>query len=87
MIDSIAIPHPLHGEKLLSFAVLARALPSRSGGHACPSTLWRWSTVGARNTTGERLRLERVRVGGCWFSSAEAVGRFLAALLVASIDW
>lgn len=72
--------HPLHGETLLSFAAAARQLPSRSGGRAHPSSIWRWTQVGARTPGGGRVRLERVKIGSVWFTSREALARFLAAL-------
>jgi hypothetical protein len=72
--------HPLVGERLLSFAAAARLLPSRAGGHVHASTLWRWCTSGACRPGGGRVRLERVRIGGTWFTSAEAISRFLAKL-------
>jgi hypothetical protein len=72
--------HPLAGEDLQTFAAAARLVPSRRGGTACPSTLWRWSTAGARAPDGRRIQLERVRIGATWYTSREAVERFLAAL-------
>src|SRR5947209_2713591 len=72
--------HPLTGEALLSFARAARELPSRTGGHAHSATLWRWATTGARTPASGRVRLERVRIGSTWYTSREALARFLAAL-------
>jgi hypothetical protein len=79
MTDTTAPLHPLAGETLLSFAQAAKQLPSRSGGRAHATTLWRWSTIGARTPNG-RVKLERVRVGSVWFTSREALSRFFAAL-------
>jgi len=39
------------------------------------STVWRWITAGVHG-----VRLEAVRLGGCRFSSREAVQRFVRAL-------
>jgi hypothetical protein len=72
--------HSLDGEQLLTFSAAARALPSRTGGRAHGATVWRWASIGAKSPTGERVRLERVRIGTVWYTSREAVARFLAAL-------
>jgi hypothetical protein len=72
--------HALAGEQLRSFAAAARELPSRTGGHAHATTLWRWATAGAKSPLGVRVRLERVRIGGTWYTSLESLQRFFAAL-------
>jgi hypothetical protein len=81
--DTSPIPlHSLAGETLRSLAAAARELPSRTGGHAHATTLWRWATAGVKSPRGVRVRLERVRIGGTWYTSVEALQRFLAALTV-----
>ncbi len=44
------------------------------------STLVRWVTKGVRGPGGSRVRLEAVRLGGRWITSAEAIARFVSAL-------
>jgi Protein of unknown function (DUF1580) len=74
--------HPLAGERLMTFARAAAELPSRSG-RCHPSTVWRWAFKGCRTLAG-RVRLEHVKVGGVWYTSAEAVRRFLDQVNVAA---
>jgi hypothetical protein len=54
--------------------------PARSGKRTHLSTLLRWIQHGARGPSGERVRLEAVRLGGRWLTSREALQRFAAAL-------
>jgi hypothetical protein len=41
---------------------------------------------GVKAETGERVRLEAVRTGGCWLTSRQAVARFVAKLSEASLS-
>ena len=62
-------------EKLFTLGVIARVLPStRRGRPTHPSTLLRWATKGVRGR-----RLDAVRIGGNWYTSLEALGRFAEA--------
>jgi hypothetical protein len=72
-------PHPLIGEELLTVAAAAREFPSRNGGRASAATVWRWTVTGVR-TRGGRVKLERIKIGAFFYTSREAIVRFLAAL-------
>jgi hypothetical protein len=54
--------------------------PARNGKKTHLSTLLRWVTAGARSPSGERVRLEAVRLGGRWMTSREALQRFAERL-------
>jgi len=59
------------------------------GTDGCPthlSTVLRAITKGLKSATGERIRLEALRVGGRWITSREAVERFTARLTSAALD-
>lgn len=62
----------------------AAALPPlrniRTGRPANVSQLYRWSQTGARSVTGQRVKLEVVRVPASLRTSREAVRRFIARL-------
>lgn len=60
-------------ESPLTLAEAAKTVP----GNVNPATIWRWAHKGVRG-----LRLEAQPVGGRWFTSQEAVSRFLNALAV-----
>ena len=63
----------LQEERLLTFREAAAYLPA--GYTPRPSTWWRWWRNGHKN-----VRLETLVIGGRRYTSAEAVGRFAAAL-------
>jgi hypothetical protein len=64
-------------ETTLSLDQAARLIPpSRSARRTHLSTVLRWILRGARNPSGERVRLEAVRLGGKWVTSLEALQRF-----------
>src|SRR5947209_3645743 len=67
-------------ETLRPLADQARRLPCRHGRPPHPATLLRWIQRGVRGRAGERVILEGVRVGSTWYTSDEAIGRFLVAL-------
>ena len=81
-LDSAPTSHPLaNGEHLLSLADAGRYLPgSRGCNHVNPATVFRWVTRGVRALNGTRVKLEAVRAGSRWLTSAEALTRFTAAL-------
>jgi hypothetical protein len=54
--------------------------PARNGKKTHLSTLLRWITRGAKSPSGERVRLEAVRLGGRWMTSKEALQRFAERL-------
>jgi hypothetical protein len=59
--------------------------PARRGKKTHLSTLLRWILQGARNTAGEIVRLEAVRIGNRRMVSRESLQRF-AERLTPSID-
>jgi hypothetical protein len=75
-------------EQLLTLSQAARRFPpyrrrpeDQGGGMAAvnSSTVWRWCRQGAKVPgTGERVRLECVRLAGRWLTSVEAISRFIA---------
>jgi hypothetical protein len=73
-------------ETRLSLTQAARLLPGTRGSeHPDPATLNRWILRGVRNPRGgARIKLEAVRLGSAWWTSREAVDRFVAALTVAA---
>lgn len=54
--------------------------PSRGGRKTAFSTLLRWILTGVRAPSGERVRLEALRVGSRWMVSRESMQRFFEAL-------
>jgi hypothetical protein len=70
----------LTSEQLISFAEAAKLIPGRGGKQIDPATIWRWSKLGVRARSGERIKLESFRCGGRSATSREAVQRFIAAL-------
>jgi hypothetical protein len=50
--------------------------PARNGKRCHLSTVLRWILAGARGPSGERVRLEAVRLGDRWLTSREALQRF-----------
>jgi hypothetical protein len=69
----------LTGEGLY-LAQAAKLLPRYRRDKAVnPSTLFRWATVGVKLMSGERVRLEVVRIAGKLVTSKSALARFLAA--------
>ncbi len=68
-------------ETVLPFSRAVRHIPSlRSGRPVAPATLWRWSKEGVLARSGERVKLETIRVGGSSCTSLEALKRFFARL-------
>jgi hypothetical protein len=67
-------------ETMLGLPAAARRLPCfRSDRPVSPSTVWRWIKDGVRLANGRIIRLEAIRLGARWVTSAEALGRFVAA--------
>src|SRR4051794_36931031 len=68
-------------EEILSLTTAAKKLPAgRRGRPVSLGCLLRWITTGAKGPSGERVRLEGLRLGGRWVTSAQALQRFAAAL-------
>jgi hypothetical protein len=66
-------------EKPLTFARAAKLIPSSKGdGSAHVGTIYRWAHKGQNG-----VRLESVRLGGRWVTSAEAIQRFVEAVTIA----
>jgi hypothetical protein len=71
----------LLSEEILSLNAAAKKLPpGRRGRPVSLGCLLRWITNGARGPSGERVRLEGLRLGGRWITSSQALQRFAAAL-------
>jgi hypothetical protein len=68
-----------HDGPLLSLAEAGRLLPGRGVDHPTPSCLSRWIQRGVVGADGRRHKLEAVRVGSLWRTTAAAVRRFVAA--------
>jgi hypothetical protein len=69
------------GETVLNLAQAAARLPGhRDNARLHPVTIQRWILAGIRAPGGRLVRLEAVRVGSRWLTSAEAIDRFAAAL-------
>jgi hypothetical protein len=48
--------------------------------HVALSTTWRWIMKGAPSIDGQRVRLEAIRCGTVWWTSREAIDRFVERL-------
>lgn len=71
----------------LSLTQLARRLPSsRRGRPVSLSCVLRWILDGARDNSGQRIRLEAARLAGKWISTPQALARFMAAQTPAPIS-
>jgi hypothetical protein len=55
-------------------------LPGRAGKHVHFCTVWRWITQGVRGPGGQRVRLDALRVGSRWVTSARALQDFAETL-------
>ena len=65
----------LNNEQILSFTEAAKCLPPINGRRVHASTVWRW---GRKGVCG--VKLEILRLGGRFVTSAEALERFAVAL-------
>lgn len=67
-------------DELLTFAELARRLPSRRNGRpVAVSSVHRWRLKGLHG-----VRLEAIKLGGCWVTSWQAFQRWCEAVTNAS---
>jgi hypothetical protein len=68
-------------ETPIPLAAAARLIPpGRGGKNTHLSTLLRWILKGSKDSSGEFVRLEAVRLGGRWMTSREALQRFAERL-------
>ena len=74
-------------DTLLSLADAARALPRVNGKKPHTSTLWRWCRTGVRARTGERIRLDHVRIGSRIFTNSEAMNAFATEVAAADATY
>jgi hypothetical protein len=73
----------LQNERTLSLAQAAREPlfpPGRNGAKPTLSCILRWILNGVNGPTGDRIRLEAVRLGRRWITSREAIQRFAERL-------
>ena len=68
-------------EHCLGISAAARYLAEidPAGAHN-PAKVWRWMSAGVANPDGQRVTLERARLGRRWLTSREALSRFAARL-------
>lgn len=62
-------------EEKLSVSKARHLFPESPG----PDTVLRWILTGLKVPRGGRVKLEAMRSGGKWFTSREAISRFLAS--------
>lgn len=72
-----AVIHPVLGETTLTLAAAAGHLPPIAGKPRSVASLRAW--IAGVKVGGRTVRLEAVKVGRQWYTSAEALGRFLDA--------
>lgn len=71
----------ISSESTISLSEAARLLPpGRRGRPVSLSCVLRWVFSGAPGPSGERVRLEALRLGGRWITSREAMQRFAERL-------
>lgn len=75
----------LHDEPLIDLTEAASRFPGQRGAKRLhPATLTRWILKGAKGVNGRRVKLEALRMGSRWLTSAAALVRFANALHPAS---
>ena len=52
----------------------------RTPGHPSANAVWRWCRKGVLSRSGQRIRLDHVRVGGRIFTTAQKLERFFTAV-------
>jgi hypothetical protein len=71
----------LLSESPLRLTEAANLIPAVRGASRCHvSTLLRWILRGVKSSSGDLVRLEGVKIGGCWLTSREAIDRFVERL-------
>jgi hypothetical protein len=80
-------PVPLHvlDEDTLDLPEAAKLLGPK-GHPASLAKVCRSINPGVKAETGERVRLEAVRTGGCWLTSRQAIARFVQRISEASLS-
>jgi hypothetical protein len=80
-------PVPLHilDEDTIDLPTVALLLGPK-GKAASLAKVCRAINPGVKAETGERVRLEAVRTGGCWLTSRQAVARFVQRISEASLS-
>ena len=75
------MPFDLTSEPALTLSQAAKLVPSyRAGRPTHVSRLVRWITNGVRTDDGRQVKLEALRLGGQWVTSAAAIQRFAEAM-------
>lgn len=62
-------------------------VPMNHGKPPHPSTLWRWCRQGVKARSGQRIRLDHVRVGAYVYTSRAALQEFVEELAKADCDY
>ena len=75
----MSIPLQILDEQRLELPEAAKLLGTEKR-PASPAKMSRAISRGVKAETGERIKLEAVRTGGCWITSVEAVRRFVERL-------
>jgi hypothetical protein len=71
----------LHDEPLIDLTEAASRFPGQRGAARLhPATLTRWILKGSKGVNGQRVKLEALRMGSRWLTSAAALARFANAL-------
>ena len=75
------MPFDLTSEPALTLSQAAKLVPSYRAGRATHvSRLARWIVNGVRSDDGRVVKLEAMRLGGQWVTSAAALQRFAEAM-------
>jgi len=70
----------------LKLSQVGKLFPAaRGNGTVNPATVWRWARIGATTPSGQRVRLEVVKVGMSYLTSHAALDRFVGVLTDASM--
>lgn len=81
------MPFDLTSESALTLSQAAKLVPSyRAGRPTHVSRLVRWITNGVRTDDGRLVKLEALRLGGQWVTSALAIQRFAEAMTPSEAD-
>jgi hypothetical protein len=84
MIESVSqVLQEVRDGQGVGLAGVARKFPNdrtNGQGHINASTVFRWCLVGCKGATGQRIRLQHVRIGSRILTSWPAVERFISSL-------
>ncbi len=85
--DAPSVLAEIQAGECLTLSAAGRLFPGHKGGKAVdPSTVFRWVTKGSRATDGTCVKLEAIRVGSRWLTSASSIKRYVAALTTINTD-